>query len=152
MSSTTPSVQNLTAKEVKIMNGVNISLNPFVLRRWIYGLPAPVWLRNIEMIGKVIQENKLQPVDRATLFPLTVSEGAVSEKEKAALVLDRRPYPGGIRISHLHFMGEVYLVKEDLWRDLSGKIVKDFQAKLANVRNVSFEQTMELSEAVESLG
>lgn len=132
------------------MNGVNVSINPFVLRRWIYGIPAPIWLRNIEMIDEIIRKNKLQPVDRGGLFPLTASEGG--EKERAALVLDKRPYPGGIRIPHLHFKGEVYLVKEELWRDFSGRVVKEFQTKLANVKSVSFEEAMELSEAVDSLG
>lgn len=134
------------------MNGVNIGLNPFVLRRWIFGLPAPIWLRNIDMIGKVVQENKLQPVDRDTLFPLAVAEGAGGEQEKAALVLDKRVYPGGIRIAHLHYKGEIYLVKEELWRDFSGKVVRDFQARLGNVKSISFEETMQLSEAVDSLG
>lgn len=134
------------------MNGINVSLNPFVLRRWIYGIPAPIWLKNIEMIGDVIRKNKLQPVPLESLPQIGASIAETVEKGKATAIVDRRPYPGGIRIPHLHFKSDVYLVKEEIWKDFSGRVIKDFQAKLANIKSVSFGEALELSEAVDSLG
>jgi hypothetical protein len=138
-------------REVPIMNGT--SLSPFYFRRWIYGIPAPIWLKNIDMISEFISKNKLKPVQPESLPNIQgMQEVANTAQAKSALIVDRRPYPGGIRIAHLHFKGEIYLVKEELWREFSGRIVKDFQAKLASVKSVGFEDVMELSEAVDKLG
>jgi len=132
------------------MNGT--SMSPFFLRRWIYGIPAPIWLKNIDMISAFISQNKLKPVPPESLPNIQTVQAETAGQAKAALVIDRRPYPGGIRIAHLHFRGELYLVKEELWRDFSGRIIKDFQAKLSNVKSVGFEDVMELSESVDKLG
>ena len=40
----------------------------------------------------------------------------------------------GIRIPHLHFRGDIYFLSEEQWKGFSGKVVKDFQAKLAKGR------------------
>ncbi|MBI5042518.1 MAG: hypothetical protein HZC10_01510 [Nitrospirae bacterium] len=42
----------------------------------------------------------------------------------------------GIRIPPLHFRGDIYLLSEEQWKGFSGKVVKDFQAKLAKVNTV----------------
>ena len=73
------------------------------------------------------------------------------EQKKAPLRLRVPAIPGGIRIPHLHFRGDVYLLNEKQWKDFSIKVIKDFQAKLSRVNTVSFEQEMEISEAVDSL-
>ena len=132
------------------MNGASIS--PFLFRRWIYGIPAPIWLKNIDMISEFISKNKLKPIQIESLPNVQAVQAESAEQVKAALIIDRRPYPGGIRVPHLHFRGDLYLVKEELWREFSGRIVKDFQAKLANAKSIGFEDVMELSEAVDKLG
>lgn len=139
--------------EVITMNEINI--NPFLIRKWIFGMPVPFWLKNIKMIEQVIREWKLEPVPAESLMtevplaPLGVMSG---EQEKAPLRIRPRSIAGGIRIPHLHFREDIYLLDEKQWRDFSSKVVKDFQAKLAKVNTVSFEQVMEISEAVDSLG
>ncbi len=133
------------------MNG---HINPFLIRRWIYGMPAPFWLKNIKTIEKVIREQKLEPVSVESLMteaPHAPMGAMAGEQEKARRIWPR-PIPGGIRIPHLHFRGDVYLLNEGQWKEFSGKVVKDFQNKLANVNTVNFEQVMEISEAVDSLG
>jgi len=128
------------------------SISPFLFRRWIYGIPAPIWLKNIDMISEFISKNMLKPVQPESLPNIQPVRAESAEQVNASLIIDRRPYPGGIRIPHLHFGGELYLVKEELWREFSGRIVKEFQAKLANAKGISFEDAMELSEAVDSIG
>ena len=51
----------------------------------------------------------------------------------------------------MHFRRDIYLLNERQWKDFSVKVIKDFQAKLSRVNTVSFEQEMEISEAVDSL-
>jgi hypothetical protein len=107
----------------------------------------------MKMIGKLIQEMELEPVPLESLIteaPLASARG-VEEKEKAAFRLFPRPFPGGIRIAHMHYRGDIYLLDEKQWADFSGRIIKDFQSKLSKVSAVSFEQAMELSDAVDSL-
>ncbi len=128
------------------------SISPFVLRRWIFGIPAPIWLKNIEVISEFITRNALKPVPAESLLNVQSVQAESGEQVKATLIIDKRPYPGGIRIPHLHSKGDLYLVKEELWRDFSARIVKEFQAKLANAKGISFEDVMELSEAVDKLG
>ncbi len=125
--------------------------NPFFLRRWIFGLPAPFWLKNGRMIEEIVHKNQLKPVPAGSL-PDVVGMMAETTETRAPLVVDKRPYPGGIRVAHLHFKGDIYLLEENLWREVSGKMVKEFQAKLSKVNTVNFEQAMELSETMESLG
>jgi hypothetical protein len=60
-------------------------------------------------------------------------------------------YPGGIRMPHFHFEGDIYLLDEKQWKEFSRNIIKEFQAKLSTVNIVNFEQLIELSEAIDSL-
>jgi len=130
------------------MNG---HINPFLIRKWIFGIPAPFWLKNIKMIEQVIREQKLEPVPAESLMTEGPLAPMAGEQEKAIRIWPR-PIPGGIRIPHLHFRGDVYLLNESQWKEFSGKVVKEFQTKLARVNTVSFEQVMEISEAVDGLG
>ncbi|GAB4535660.1 MAG: hypothetical protein Fur0020_03140 [Thermodesulfovibrionia bacterium] len=130
------------------MNG---HINPFLIRKWIFGMPAPFWLKNIKMIEEVIRKQKLEPVPAESLMAEGPLAPMAGEQEKAIRIWPR-PIPGGIRIPHLHFRGDVYILNESQWKEFAGKVVKDFQAKLSKVNTVSFEQVMEISEAVDSLG
>lgn len=134
--------------EDKTMDGIN----PFLVRRWIYGIPAPIWLKSMDLIGKTIEEYKLKPVPIESLMaenPFTPRNIVSGEQEKARL----RPWqwPGGIRIAHLHYRGDVYLLNESQWKNFSVSVIRDFQNKLANVKTVGFEQVMEISEAVDGV-
>src|SRR3990172_10239212 len=129
-------------------------INPFLIRHWIFGIPAPFWLKNLKMIEQTIRELKLEPVPTESLMTEVhhAPMGAMArEQEKAPLRIWPRPIPGGIRIPHLHFRRDIYLLNERQWKDFSVKVIKDFQAKLSKVNTVSFEQAMEISEAVDSL-
>lgn len=126
-------------------------INPFLVKRWIYGIPAPFWLKNLNIIEKMIQEQRLQSVPSESLMTEALYTPMVGEQEKAIPRIRQRPFPGGIRIPHLHFKGDVYLLDEEQWKKFSGNIIKDFQTKLAKVKTVNFEQVMEISEAIDSL-
>jgi len=73
------------------------------------------------------------------------------EQEKTSLRIRLRPWPGGIKIAHLHFKGDIYLLNESQWKNFSVGVVREFQNKLAKVNTVSFEQVMEISEAVDGI-
>lgn len=133
------------------MNGVTI--NPFYYKRWLFGIPAPIWLNRMEMIEGFIKENGLQPAALETLpiSPL-MNQAAGAEIAERAPKIRWPGFPGGIKIPHLHFRGNVFILKEELWQKFSTGLVKDLQGRLAKAKTVSFEQAMEISEAIDSLG
>jgi hypothetical protein len=53
---------------------------------------------------------------------------------------------GGIRVPHLHYNGEIYLLNKEQWNEFTSEIIKDFKRKLDEAQNVSFSQFMELSD------
>lgn len=121
----------------------------FVHRKWIWGIPSPIWLKNIAVIADFIKNNNLKPVPEEHVPSMFVYESPVI-KEKIT-VPRPIPFPGGIRAAHLHFKNDIYLLNEEQWKSFTTGIMKDFQAKLSKVKTVSFEQAIELSEAIDSL-
>ena len=55
---------------------------------------------------------------------------------------------GGIRVPHVHYEENVYLLTDKQWNAFSQKVIKNFQDKLSNAKGVNFEQLMKLSEAM----
>ncbi len=105
-------------------------------RKWIYGGPRDIWIRNEKLLGELIAKWKLQPY------------AAVAGKKAYMYDPDIR---GGIRLAHLHAKGNIYLVDEKQWKDFSGRVMRDFRARLESAQSVNFEQLMDLSEAVEGV-
>lgn len=123
-------------------------------RWWKFGRPADFWLTNLEAIKGAIEQYKLTPVPREHLMQMGGVEqvrAMADERAQATLVFPRPDFPGGLKIPHFHFKGDVYLLDEKQWRDFSAKVIKDFQTRLDRVNTVSFEQVMELSEVVHGL-
>ena len=105
-------------------------------RKWIYGGPRDIWIRNEKLLGELIAKWKLQPYAQA------------GRNKAVTYDPDIR---GGIRLAHLHANGNIYLVQEKQWKEFSGKVIKDFQVKLGSAQSVSFEQLMDISDAVEGV-
>jgi len=119
---------------------------------WIRGLPPiDFWVRRESMIGEFIQTNKLVPFDTSG-YEFEASAGAVEAKvEKAALTVRRPPFPGGMRIAHLHFKGEVYALNPRQWQSFSGGVIKDLNDKLSKASALSFDELRDVAEGVDKL-
>ena len=76
---------------------------------------------------------------------------AIVEGEKAALTIKRPPFPGGLRVPHLHFNANVYVLTAKQWRDFSGPLMKDLGAKLAEAKEVNFDQVRAIAEMVDGV-
>ena len=116
---------------------------------WKFGRPADIWLKNIELIEKVIRAEKLRPLDREHVAYMVPSQAAPT---KAPVPFKNPEIFGGIRMAHLHFKNDIYLLDDRQWRDFSTAVVKAFQEKLSAAKSVGFEQALELSESINSLG
>ena len=106
-------------------------------RKWIYGGPRDLWIRNEKIVGELITKYKLQPY------------AAAAARNKA--VMYDPDIRGGIRMAHLHAKGNIYLVEEKAWNEFSGRVLRDFRAKLETAQSVNFEQLMDIGDAIEGV-
>ncbi len=119
---------------------------------WRYGRPSDIWVYHADKVGQFIRRNKLRPVPNANLHfvmdELAPISGARVTAKSKALQLIPRPFPGGLRFSHLHFREKIYALNEKQWKSFSRSLIKDFQAKLDRSETVSFQHMMELSDVM----
>lgn len=126
---------------------------------WELGRPAELWLSYRGLISKLITQYKLKPLgsEAYPYLPMPGEPGmaalaAAPEAGKKALRWPWPiPFPGGIRIPHLHFDRDIYLVEPKQWREFSQSVVKDIQQRLTDTAEVNFEQTLQLGEAAAGL-
>ena len=81
--------------------------------------------------------------------------GAAIQPVKAASGLDQTRYHnirGGLRVPHIHYKNEIYLLDKKQWQEFCKPLLKEFQEKLSKASSVSFQQLLEISEALEGLG
>ncbi len=111
--------------------------------KWKVGIPADFWVIREREIGRFIKEHNLRPVSRRTLG---VPEGIAPEK---MLDIDHIiGIRGGRKVPHLHYKGELYLLKTKQWREFSGAVVKDLSKRLAVSKQVNFNELLDLSESI----
>ncbi len=126
-----------------------MSLASMIERRWWWGGPRDFWLRNAAAIKQVIDANKLPAVaPELTNGPLL---GARMGPEVLGPLPHRPPFPGGLKLPHLHFEGNACLLNEEQWRAFTGRVLEDFKSRLAKVKIVSFDQMMSVADAVDDL-
>lgn len=122
---------------------------------WKYGMPPyEFWLDNKVIIQDIVKQYKLKPVDRR-YFPADIPaklQVELRETKARKQWEDKRLWPGGIRIPHVHLNGEVYMFEKEHWNKLVDAKVNEFREKLANVQTVNFEQMMKLSEGFDAIG
>ena len=141
---------------------------------WKYGMPPyHFWLRHVEDIRVLVKEHNLKPLSQKYFmaeFPKRIAEveklemAGGSTVEMAGSVVEKdidwddiprkfwpRPFPGGMRIPHVHLDGEIYMLKDEHWKELTEKVINKFRTKLANMKTVNFEQMMKLSAAFDEV-
>ena len=126
----------------------------YVRPRWQFGGPRDFWILNREFIGELVARFKLQPIDREYLVaddPIPIFDRVGGPEAGEALRLRPRPFPGGLRIPHMHWRDEVYQLDQEQWKEFSSTIIAGFQERLRQAESVSFDQLMELG-AIGSLG
>jgi len=113
------------------------------------------WISNLEFVAQFIDKHKIQAIEREHFVmddPIPISPIRMENVSVELKYLKPKPFPGGLKIPHLHFKNNTYLVTHKQWKDFSAMAVKNFQEKLAKAETVNFDQLMELSEAIDTLG
>lgn len=121
------------------------------LLHWHAGVPQDVLILNAKEIGEFLRKCKIQPY----------SEHQLSEHLGIKTALKPSPDPwaqhpyysirGGMKIPHLHFADQLYLLTEEQWKDFSGMMLAKIRDKLAKTNAVSFDQLMDLASAAGKL-
>ena len=94
---------------------------------WRYGEPSPIWTDQLEVVGRLIEVNKLEPIRR-------------------------RPFPGGLRHAHLHHEGHIFALNAEQWSEFSQGVISDLKKKLDAAPSVRFTELLELSDTVSQFG
>lgn len=112
------------------------------------------WINYRFPIAKFIKAFDLQAIEREFFImddPVPIAPRPIEATDELYF-LRPRPFPGGLRIPHLHFRNDIYLLTAEQWKEFSVIAVDNFREKMARVETVNFNQVMELSEAIDSLG
>lgn len=141
---------------------VEIPWSDYVRLRLLYGIPNPLWRTNLPMIEKFIVEKRLKTVDPRDLIgddPIPIMPVVVAHEyknqvqewlgESARAWLNLKPFPGGIKVAHLHFGDNLYRLDENQWAEFSGQVVQGLAKKLQGAGTVSVNDLIEVSDAVE---
>lgn len=122
-------------------------------RWWRYGRPADFWLVNRDFIQDFVKKNQLRPIPDEHLVlddPVPIVEEAAGRAE-ASRAFRPRPFPGGLRIAHLHLGEQIFQLDRERWTSFSQTIVKGFHEKIDQAGTVNVDQLIELSGAIDSL-
>lgn len=126
-------------------------INPYLEKVWRYGRPPDLWIKNIDVVKEFIAKYNLKPIPMGHL-PMSGTMAELQPKTTTKRLTPKPiPFPGGIRLAHLHYQDDIYVLNAEQWKEFSGRLMKDFQTKLATVKTIGFEQLIELSAAIDSL-
>lgn len=137
-------------------------LDPSKVLIWQAGRPAEIWMSHRQWVGEFIDKYQLDPLApdaypyyQAPGHLTELGTGAEAERSERAELRPKwpwpGPFPGGIRIPHFHYGADVYLVERKQWDEFSNRVVKDLHDRLGQAREISFEQTLALNEAITTI-
>lgn len=123
---------------------------------WRFGLPSPIWIRNLEVIEKLVSKHQLKALETHQLPQLGGEMQALEmsvevKRTRGAQPFPPRPFPGGLRIAHVHFEGRVYPLERAQWQEFSGQVIERVKRNLDASGAIGFAQLVELTDAVEGM-
>ena len=122
--------------------------------RFEVGIPRDFWITHAVDVERFIKANKLKPIAQQAVQVRSISPAATTRIQETPTEVAIEPWwwkYGGMRVPHLHYEGNTFLLNTEQWKAFSGNIIKEFSKKLAEANGVNFGQMMELAEAVNEL-
>jgi len=120
---------------------------------WRRGRPAEMWVRYVDKVQALIEKSGLEAISQEHLIPSlqTRFENRQVEEADPALVQRRWVFPGGLRFPHVHYKADIYRLSSRQWKEFTAEVLGDFQERLSAAKSVSFDQMLDIAEAVDSL-
>lgn len=114
------------------------------------GPHTPVFIKNTKLINSLIRKWGLLPSKLSSYYSgPQVAGQKLAPGTEASIHFPN--FPGPLKVPHLHYEGDVYILNDSQWKEFSTAIIKGFQDKLANAKSVNFGQLMEMSGAIDTL-
>lgn len=110
------------------------------------GVRFDLWHTHGKLVEKMIESSHLEVLQH-TAIRSDASKKISSEQGSLRWYLKN----GGMKVPHLHFNGEIYVLNKKQWSEFSGEILKEFSKKLTETKTVSFGQLMDLSETMDDI-
>ncbi len=136
-------------------------LSRFLIKRWLNGRPAEIWIAQLDVVEGMIKEYELKPLAEEHypvmdithhLSPMEAHMAQMDAKAaKRVASVNPKPFPGGLRLPHLHFKDEIYLLDNKQWKEFSFKVIRSLKDRLNRAKTVSFDQLLEASAGVDAL-
>jgi hypothetical protein len=110
-----------------------------------YGGRWNFWLSHAATVERYMKAHaaELTKVQFAHQAPVVATEMRTTV---APVIWD--PTRGGMRMPHLHYAGEVFMLNEGQWAEFSKSAVSALAEKMAKAKTVTFESVMQISEAM----
>ena len=96
------------------------------------------------VIKAFIDKNNLKQVAMPTMAAASGGRTAIAELPAASRLIDLG-IRGGIRVPHLHFGDDVFMLTEKQWKTFSKEILLSCKAALSKAQTISFENAVDLT-------
>lgn len=106
------------------------------------------WVSQLAVVGRYVDAHakELTKVQVAHQSPIAVAAETGTRAAGRPIIWD--PTRGGMRMPHLHYAGEIFILNEGQWAEFSKSAVSALTEKMGKAQKVTFESVMELSEAM----
>ena len=104
-------------------------------------------IKEFAIKGQMITAIPAMAAEKETAAGITAKPSV----ENAAMTLLPKHFPGGIKSPHVHYNGDIYILKNEDWKAFSGKIIEDFRTKLASAKSINYDQLMKLSDVMQEI-
>lgn len=134
------------------------------LKYWKNGGRRDFWIKSADVIEKFVANHDLRKLNERELIPhrlagemaadsMTMFAGVQKTAAAGHTIPDDiwdfiRGIYGGMRVPHLHFQGNVYLLNDRQWRDFSGQVLESLNKKLSAAQAVAFDDVIDVAEVV----
>jgi hypothetical protein len=111
----------------------------------INGPHNAIFFRHVSLVESAINQMRLKSV-----VPVQAKE-----KAKANVQMSLEPFwwkYGGMRVPHLHFKDQVYMLNDEQWKTFSKSLLGAFKTQLEKANTVSFENAQTISDDLENVG
>lgn len=108
------------------------------------------WMSQLAVVGRYVDAHagELTKVQVAAQGPVAFAAESRISTAASGRVMIWDPTRGGMRMPHLHYAGEIYLLNESQWADFSKGALSALGEKLGKAQKVSFENVMHMSEGM----
>lgn len=121
------------------------------LKPWeIYGGKRPFFIRYADLIADVIKNFKLEAIKEYKHSPVMKATAAETATREEMIYFDPDIF-GGKRFAHLHYRGEIYMLNREQWQSFTARIRDDLIERLHTANNISIEQMLDLSDAIDPI-